>query len=907
MLAGVQPSALPALLATSSSALWLTPAGEVEALSHPAARLRAMAARPLVCHAALTSRRLGAESFPVLDLLELFAFVRPARFAVPTPRGLAEALGLALPRTLEEELRTLPEAAAALLRECAATGAGDRDTGRIAAQMARAGWPWAGAVVAALGHGGAGAGGLDVWARLPEWNEQAPPPPPGQAAVSPAEARSRLALLLGPDAETRPEQADYASATAAAFQPRAVPGEPWVVLAEAGTGIGKTLGYIAPASLWAEANQGSVWISTYTKNLQRQVDQELDRLYPDRDEKERRVVVRKGRENYLCLLNLEEGVAALAHRPQDTIAFGLLARWAAASRDGDLVGGDFPAWLVDILGRGRTLELTDRRGECIYAACPHYRKCFIERSQRRARRAEIVVANHALVMITAANQAALGGEGLLPTRYVFDEGHRLFDAADSAFSACLGGLEAAELRRWLIGTEDGVRGRARGLKRRVLDLIAEDPAAVTAIEAALQAAAALPGQGWLRRVQGGAPHGPAERFLAGVRQLVLARGVKDQGGYDLEAPTVPPDPAVGEVARALDAALHRLQEPCETLMRRLIALLDSEAGTLESAERQRIEAVCRGLIRRGRDQLGAWRRMLQSLVATPPDEVIDWFEIARSDGREIDIAFRRHLIDPTTPFIALLAAHAHGAVITSATLRDGTGDAEHDWSVAESETGTRHLPRPAMRAAFASPFDYPALTRVLVVTDLNAADARLRAAAYRELFLAAGGGALGLFTAIGRLRAVQAHLAPALDAAGLTLLAQHVDALDTGTLVDIFRAESDACLLGTDAVRDGVDVPGDALRLIVFDRVPWPRPSLAHKARRQVFGRNAYDDRLTRLRLKQAFGRLVRRADDRGVFVLLDSRLPSRLLGAFPEGVAVERIPLAQAVGRLRAFFGRSA
>ena len=112
----------------------------------------------------------------------------------------------------------------------------------------------------------------------------------------------------------------------------------------------------------------------------------------------------------------------------------------------------------------------------------------------------------------------------------------------------------------------------------------------------------------------------------------------------------------------------------------------------------------------------------------------------------------------------------------------------------------------------------------------------------------------------------------------------------------------DACLLGTDAVRDGVDVPGRSLRLIVFDRVPWPRPDILHKARRAEFGGARYDDRLTRLRLRQAFGRLVRRADDSGVFVLLDSRLPSRLLGAFPEGVSVERLGLKDAVEHTRAF-----
>ena len=84
--------------------------------------------------------------------------------------------------------------------------------------------------------------------------------------------------MLGPHAEQRPGQADYAGAAAAAFAPRETRGDPHLVLAEAGTGTGKTLGYLAPASLWAEKNHGGVWISTFTRHLQRQIDGELARL-----------------------------------------------------------------------------------------------------------------------------------------------------------------------------------------------------------------------------------------------------------------------------------------------------------------------------------------------------------------------------------------------------------------------------------------------------------------------------------------------------------------------------------------------------------------------------------------------------------------------------------------------------
>ena len=161
------------------------------------------------------------------------------------------------------------------------------------------------------------------------------------------------------------------------------------------------------------------------------------------------------------------------------------------------------------------------------------------------------------------------------------------------------------------------------------------------------------------------------------------------------------------------------------------------------------------------------------------------------------------------------------------------------------------------------------------------------------MFLAAQGGALGLFTAIERLKRVHAQLRLPLAAADLPLYAQHLDGLEPQTLIDIFRAEGNACLLGTDAIRDGVDVPGRALHLIVFDRIPWPRTDLLLKERKKVFGGTAYSERLTRQKLRQAFGRLIRRADDKGVFVLL-SPLPSRLASAFP-GVTIERVTLQEA------------
>ena len=919
------------------AAAMLTPDGEL--LHVPVAEvgdlLRTMPP-PLLVHAPATFRRIGLRSAPAFDLLDLFAFIYPASSAAPTARGLALALNLT-PRSsgLDADVVLLADLAAAMLNHLrqGRDTLLNRDAAGLAAYMGKAGWGWAPYINAALGRDAAVASTepLKVWKRLPEWEDAAPPPPPSAHPVTEAEARNRLAMLLGPGAEQRPGQGDYAGAVTAAFAPREVRGDPHVVLAEAGTGTGKTIGYLAPASVWAEKNHGPVWVSTYTRHLQRQIDAEVKRLIPNPAERRRRIVVRKGRENYLCLLNFEDAISGatggLAY-PQ-AVLLGLIARWAIATADGDIQGGDLPGWLGELHGQAAIAVLADRRGECIHSACPHWRRCFIEHTIRRAKFADLVVANHALVM----TQAAWGGldDNAVPTRYIFDEGHHVFDAADSAFSATLSGTETAELRRWLLGAEGG-RSRARGLRRRLGELVADRPNLEAPLDALLQATRALPAGGWAQRMTDSgheltgmevARANPTEVFLQLIHRQILARvGHTDKTPGQpaafgaLECDVFPISPDVATASETLMRAFGRIAEPATTLHNRLLGRLDDEAEDMEPAFRARIEAVCRSLTRRAINPLTAWQAMLRSLTeplgepGVRPEHVMFLRVDSRDGFRDPDVGLHRHWLDPTVPFALTLAAPAQGMVVTSATLRDADdGEPESAWLAAEARVGAQHLPSPAIRAAVSSPFDYAAQTRAFVVTDVNGANIDQLAAAYRTLFLAAGGGGLGLFTAIRRLRAVHERIAPALEAQGVPLFAQHVDAMGNATLVDIFRTEEESCLLGTDAMRDGVDVPGRALRLVVFEKVPWPRPDILHRERRIHLSDGnpkGYDDRIARLRLRQAFGRLIRRASDRGVFVLLDRQTPSRILSAFPSGVAVQRVGLADAVSQTRAFLAES-
>jgi len=886
----------------------------------PEARELLEEGRVVLAHAAMTARRLGLQapgrSPRIFDALELFAFVRPAHFCAPSAAGLALALGMPEPKGAAAQAQTLLAACRLLLEELALSPQPTREEAlAVAETLARAGWAWGPAAIGALRSAPVGnafrSSGLDVWTRIPEWEDQAPPGEAGSRPIAPEDAAERLKALLrqaGLD-EARPAQADFARETAFAFLPREREGEPRMVLAEAGTGVGKTLGYLAPASLWAEANGPAVWVSTYTRALQRQIERESAAIFPDPKLRARKAVVRKGRENYLCLLNLQEAVNTAQLGGTDLIGHGLAARWARATRDGDMTGGDYPAWLPSLFAVGPAAQaspqnLVDRRGECVHAGCPHYRACFVEKAIRGSRRADLVIANHALVLTQAAfdrARAARGskadGETTHLKRIVFDEGHHLFDAADSAFAAALSGAEAAEMRRWIRGPEGRGR-RGRGLEARLMEVVGEHETAARSLLEATRAAAVLPGEGWSGRIAPPTgevnPIGPIERFLVAVLEQLRARAAPSEVGMECQAR--PAIDLVRESAREAAEALARIETPLLALARALEDLLDDEAASLGPAERARIEGALRGLDRRARMTLPAWRSMLRAIDEDSEDDpdFVDWFDATFLYGRVVDAACRRHWVDPTEPLTHAVIAPAHGVLVTSATLADPSLD--DPFALAEMRTGAARLPDRPKTIRLASPFDYAANARALVVTDVGRDDPRQVAAAMRELFLASGGGGLGLFTAIRRLRAVHERIAAPLADRGLALYAQHVDPLEVGALVDIFRAEEDACLLGTDAVRDGVDVPGRSLRLLVFDRVPWPRPDILHKARRVRFGGKGYDDAVARARISQAFGRLIRRADDKGVFVMLDAAAPTRLFSGLPEGVTLQRVSLVEAI-----------
>ena len=883
----------PALHA-SHAGIWMANAdGDVRGISKGEAVGRAAEGPMIMLNAPLVAQRLGYADLAGLDLLELFAFVHPAQFMVPTPKGLADKLGLDAPAGAGEEniARLYLAAAQKLLATLSDAHWPQREGAWDAAQsLMRLRWPWANVVLEHLPKPEKPERWL--FSRLPEWEETPPRAAPHQVTLDGQAVQAQLTNLVGQGAEVREGQKDFANAAATVFAPRAKKGQPNMLLAEAGTGIGKTLGYLAPASLWSAQADGAVWISTFTKALQRQLVREARRVYPDEQEFKRRVVVRKGRENYLCLLNLEDALqggfagraAVLAH---------LAARWAAYSSDGDMIGGDLPGWLPTLFRRNGSTALTDRRGECIYAGCPHYKKCFIERASRDSQNANIVIANHALMMVNAARGRDEGGGA---TRIIFDEGHHLFDAADSMFAAALSGQEAIELRRWVIGPEGKSRGRRRGLSARLADVASYDEEGGTAIEMARVAAEALPGEGWLARIADGAPSGPIEALLAAIRAMVFARDENGaDAGYGLETELASPDARLIDAVAEAQVSLDALLRPLTILGQRMEALISDPPDWLDGGARARVEGAISSLSWRV-DTVKSWSAMLARAAGAVDPAFVDWLAVDRIEGREFDIGMHRRWLDPMKPVAEMVLKPAHGVLTTSATLRSGG-----DWDNADARTGANHLEYKAAHFEAASPFDYASQAEVLIVTDVKRGDMAALSGAYAALINASGGGALGLFTAIRRLRSVHARISDRLARDGLPLYAQHVDPIDTGTLVDIFRDDPHSSLLGTDALRDGVDVTGRSLRLVIMEQVPWPRPDILHRSRRLAYGGSDFDDRIIRARLAQAFGRLIRSAGDKGHFILLSAAVPSRLLTAFPTGTNIRRVTLAEAVDSIKS------
>ncbi|HWI34984.1 MAG TPA: ATP-dependent DNA helicase [Burkholderiales bacterium] len=592
-----------------------------------------------------------------------------------------------------------------------------------------------------------------------------------------------------PGYRQRDQQVEMAEAIAQAIDSTGV------LVAEAGTGTGKTFAYLVPALLAG----GKVIVSTGTKTLQ---DQLFDRDLPAVKQalaSGASAALLKGRSNYVCLYRLRRaGTEGRFNTREEATQLRQIERFAAVSTTGDRadladVPEDAPVWA----------QATSTRENCLGQGCPDYADCFVMRARRNALAADVVVINHHLFFA----DVVLRDEGiseLLPAcnTVIFDEAHQLPETARLFFGETLSTSQVIELSR-----DARVELRTAGGASPELEAL-------------------------------------ANRLDKAARELRLALG---------EMP----------VRLAWPQALARQGFP-EGLIRLRSALKMLDAALAAQAERSEGLAAC---ARRA----GNAYAVLARLMETDAGEDVRWAEVF---GQSVQLhvtplhsgeLFRRQMED-----------HPRAWIFTSATLAVG----------ADFGHFTREIGLPEARTArWQSPFDFASQALVYLPpglpepSDPAFTDAVIEAAF--PVIQASGGRAFLLFTTLRALRRAHELLRGRIE---FPLLVQGTGS--RSELLARFRSLGNAVLLGSASFWEGVDVRGEALSLVVIDKLPFAPPDDPVLAARidslKNEGRNAFNElQLPQavLQLKQGAGRLIRDENDRGVLMLCDPRLLSKPYG----------------------------
>ena len=589
------------------------------------------------------------------------------------------------------------------------------------------------------------------------------------------------------------------------------------LVAEAGTGVGKTFAYLVPALLSGQR----LLVSTATKALQDQLFlRDLPRVQAALGVPVRAALL-KGRSSYLCLERLERacrGVPGQLLDPQWLRALARVQQWARGTRSGDLdeLPGLEEATPVLPL-------ITSTRDNCLGAACPHASTCHVNRARADALAADVVVVNHHLFFADLALRTA-GVAELLPRArvVVFDEAHQLCDI----------GLQFSGLQ---VGT-----GALRAFAR---DALAEG----------------------LAQARGLAPWLPLATALEDA-----VRGLRQAAGVQPEGTRLPWQEALpqGVPASAWHQAMHCLGQACAALVAAL--------GVLQDKAPALAQLHVRGT--------GLMQRMAHFAVPGVPGAV-RWLDVGtqlRFVESPPDIAdTMRALMQPVA------GTPATAWVFTSATLG---GDATLRWFTGPCGVEDARILR------VESPFDYARQAALYVPPDMpppssSAAHSQAVAVLAGDAALRLGGRTIVLTTTRRALHAIGAALQERLAGQGLTVLVQGQQ--PRHLLLQRLR-QGGAVLVGAGSFWEGVDVPGDALQLLVIDKLPFAPPddplSQARAQRLEAAGRSAFREHAlpeAAVALQQGAGRLIRHEADRGVLVVCDTRLRTmgygkRLRAALP-------------------------
>lgn len=637
------------------------------------------------------------------------------------------------------------------------------------------------------------------------------------------------------------------------------------LMVEAGTGTGKSFAYLVPAALWSLNNDQRVVISTNTITLQ---DQLVKKDIPDLCQAldiDLRFTVLKGRSNYLCPRRLE----ALRHRGPDTAEeMRVLAKvlvWLQQGGSGDRteinLNGPYER---DVWLRLSAEDEGCKADECLRrtgGACPFYR------AHQAAQNAHIIVVNHALLLADVITE-----NRVLPEyQYlIIDEGHHLEAATTGALSVRVTQSDLARLIRELGGSTSGLLAKLLGQMRGLLP-----PSDMAAFEQIVSRATDL---AFRVEYDTGQFFKALEYFMEERRE---GRPVSNYGQQERILPSTRTLPVWGEVEMAWDAA-----QETQSLLLKLVEQIIKNAGEANEEEQEAIGETIGSLG-------GVFRRLneahinMANLVTNPNPDFIYWVEISPNNGR---LALQ---IAPLTigPMMEKNLWHTKTSIVlTSATL---TAHGEFDY------LRSRLNADEADELMLGSPFDYENSALLYLVNDIpEPSDAnsyqRMLEQGIVRLARATNGRMLVLFTSYAQLKRTSQAIAAPLADADIQVFEQGEGA-STNILLDTFRQTDKAVLLGTRAFWEGVDIPGEALSVLVIAKLPFDVPSdPIIAARSETFDDpfNEYSLPEAILRFRQGFGRLIRTQSDRGLVVIFDRRLLTKRYGK----LFIESLPTCKLV-----------
>ncbi len=696
-----------------------------------------------------------------------------------------------------------------------------------------------------------------------------------------------IANDLGPDgaiAKQHTRYEDRASQRAMAETIARVYNEGGVGLLEAGTGVGKSLGYLVPALRWAAANGERTVVSTNTINLQEQlVGKDLPFLARALSDQKVRFALLKGWRNYLCKARLEQAVGGAAQLFEDGMAadLAMLSAWAQKTSDGSLADLPVPprAEVWD--------EVAAEPDVCTRMKCEHFETCFVFAARRQAADADVIVVNHHLLLADlAVRRAAQNWDdaAVLPAygRLVIDEGHHLEDAA---------------------ATHLGITVTRRALQRLVGRLDRRGRGLLPALGMRLSASRDLLSTASLDLLE--SRLAPAVAGLRNKSELLF--DMLDVFIAEAGQPVVRLTSAFASNpiwAAGLTLALQETLGEIELLQQGLV--LVRERIERSSALDEQLAPLMSELRSVTRRLQGAGDGLQRALSPPPDDDSVRWIEVR---GRERIVSVSSVPLDLAPILREDLFKRLDSTIVTSATLTASTGDVASDAGRFDFLAARLGLDEPDVRpttAVFPSPFHFETQSLLAIPSDVPTPnvdpDGHRRAITRIVLDVAAasGGGLFVLFTSHREVRQMATELRSRGTERRWPLLVHGEESRDE--LLNRFRDSGQALLLGTASFWEGVDVPGDALRGLVIAKLPFRVPTEPVTAAQceaiEARGGNAFSEYMlphASLRLKQGFGRLIRTSTDRGVVVVGDARIVTKRYG---RGLLDALPPAERAIGR---------